>query len=194
MAILLNLGIITRGAIDGFTDTKSQQSISDIYLTTTLTSQSRATLPDTLLTSDGNKIPVYVQRAQIGIPYDSVNNTQMIQISITAILTIIAFIWLVIEFIRLIIAFNHGSIFESKNFKRLTRIGICMISLAVLQFITQYACTQVISQSIGDFQNYNYDILNLLPSSDLIVGLIALLLSRIWQQGIALQNENELTV
>ena len=70
-----------------------------------------------------------------------------------------------------------------------------MLVMAVLSMFVSYGNSQMIIDAAGGLKNYStVNWWALLPSSDFIVGLLALLFAQIWKRGISIKNENELTV
>ena len=99
----------------------------------------------------------------------------------------------VMHFYKLINAINKEVIFDWINVRRLNKIGYyLLISFAMMQaylFLTYLTVNRVI-----ELKGYNLNYWCDFQSMNLILGLIALLISRIFAIGLRMKEEQELTI
>lgn len=99
----------------------------------------------------------------------------------------------VVRFYKLINAINHGVIFDWMNVRRLNRIGrSLLISFVLMQtyiFLSYLAANRLI-----DLEGYRLSYWCGFESMNLILGLIALLVARIFAIGLQMKEEQELTI
>lgn len=106
----------------------------------------------------------------------------------------ILLIWFIIAFIKFIININRGEIFTLKNVRYLTKLGIIMLLIAVSKI-----CCGLIDNSILNSLNLGDPSLTLsaswsVPWTDILMGLVALLMAKIWDRGIKMKEDQELTI
>lgn len=111
-------------------------------------------------------------------------------------LTLIALIFIVkaiIQFYKLINAINHEVIFDWTNVRLLNRIGrnlLISFVLAQAYMLMNYWASTRLFELEGYVHNYWCDF----QSMTLIMGLIALLVARIFAIGLRMKEEQELTI
>lgn len=106
----------------------------------------------------------------------------------------ILLIWFIVEFIKFIININRGEIFTRKNVRYLNKLGLIMLLIAVSKI-----CCGIIDSNILNSLNLGDSSLTLsaswsVPWTDILMGLVALLMSKIWDRGIKMREDQELTI
>ena len=119
-------------------------------------------------------------------------------------------VWILIfQLFSILRNFKHNIIFETKNILKIQIIGFMVIGLFFIPFLTNYVYGNYLISSIS----YNTEHLSFLPNNlsyqairlfmtpnkeivftNLYVGLITLILATIFKRGLALQQEQDLTV
>lgn len=156
---------------------------------------------DTLLLSSGDKvrfIPLsgYVLRDDVW-QGDKSTGTFVTTLKITAfvyVAVLILCILALVDFIRFIVAINRNHLFEHRNVRFLNRVGVYMLVVAALMIICgvvrEYIHAPFIPQLVGYEVTLNWS----LPVSEILIGLLALLMGQIWLRAIRLKEEQELTI
>lgn len=156
---------------------------------------------DTLLLASGQKarfIPLsgYVLREDAkgsdmsqGMFITSVKVTSFVYIGVL-VLVILA----LVDFIRFIVAINRNHIFEHRNVRFLNRVGVYMLVVAALRVICGVVQEYVYAPFIPKFEGYNVALNWSLPVSEILIGLLALLMAQIWLRAVTLREEQELTI
>lgn len=196
ITVLFGLGVFTQGFVEGMSETREPIAHDDyLFLTASFTPASMAETPDSIMAADGHRLPIFTGKGSVGVPIERIQDFPLILLAACGLLTLVIFIFLLVQFVKLIVNFNRGRIFEVRNCRYLSRIGVSMLVMAVLSMFVSYGNSQMIIDAAGGLKNYStVNWWALLPSSDFIVGLLALLFAQIWKRGISIKNENELTV
>lgn len=138
---------------------------------------------------DVNIVPVKIMvNAQTNNPkvYDVVNTINEWTDIILSIITLIMFI-------KFIMNVNRKEVFTWKNVRLLRRIGWCMLAMAVLStglgVYEEYMISEVFS-----VKGYSASFLEYLSSSDLLIGIVALIIAEAFAIGLKQKEELELTI
>lgn len=156
---------------------------------------------DTLLLASGQKarfIPLsgYVLREDAkgsdmpqGMFTTTVEITSFVYVGVL-VLVILA----LVDFIRFIVAINRNHLFEHRNVRFLNRVGVYMLVVAALRIICGVVLEYVHAPFIPEFDGYDVALNWSLPVSEILIGLLALLMAQIWVRAIILKEEQELTI
>lgn len=145
----------------------------------------RLDLPD-----ETNPIELEVNQVVISIPI----NTSFKVLMVIAILVVVGYLYFGLHIIgNLIIDLRHQKIFTSVNMLRVKRIGIMIILAPVLELILQIFFETWFSSNYR-FQNLNITSEDTLGLPFYVIGALIYALGHVFDQGIKLQEENELTV
>lgn len=99
----------------------------------------------------------------------------------------------VVNFYKLINAINHEIIFDWTNVRRLNRIGRFLL-VAFLLMQTYVLITYLTASRLIELEGYRFNYWCDFESMTLILGLIALLVARIFAIGLQMKEEQELTI
>ncbi|MBO4965725.1 MAG: DUF2975 domain-containing protein [Muribaculaceae bacterium] len=149
--------------------------------------------PTNTLDFNGEKLPVIMYQGIVMVPSSRVPSSLIADIAVL-VLTLICMILIIIEFIRLIININRGKIFESANIQYIWRLGIYLLISGALECVSGIIRESNFS-SIGLKMNH-YDLTSewTIPWMTFMLGLLALLLARVWQIAKTMKEEQQLTV
>lgn len=112
---------------------------------------------------------------------------------IISLFYIITVLWAIFCFYKLINAINHQIIFEWQNVKRLKRMGILLLIAALMSFALSLL-NYFDAKSQIELAGYEMDIWTAVDNLLLVLGLVSLLVGRIFAMGITLQEEQDLTI
>ncbi|RHJ78686.1 DUF2975 domain-containing protein [Parabacteroides sp. AM08-6] len=110
-----------------------------------------------------------------------------------SLLGLIAILYAIVQFYKLINAINHEIIFEWVNVRKLTRIGIALL-LSFLLMQTFWLLNYLLVRETVELEGYTVSFWMDFKAIELVLGLIALLVGRIFAMGITLREEQELTI
>ncbi len=149
---------------------------------------------DTIRMADGRELPVIIRRAVVILPEDASQIT-FNWISVGCMVAALVFsIMTVIEFAKFIIRINRGFVFVRANVKRLRRLAVYLLCLALMQSASGIIDDCMLSGFDLQLEGYSLSSYWLIPWTTCILGLMALLMAEIWARGIQLQEDNELTI
>lgn len=172
----------------------------DPALTFSLDLQMRPTLetyinhPDSLVFNDGRKYPHVINHTALMVP-DSHLSTALSWTSVGLYLvSFLLFILLMVQFIKFIINIDKGKIFVNKNIHRLKLFGWYLIAIAVLKCIAGWLEDIIISDMGLSIPGYELSAYWNVPWGTFLLGLLALLMARVWERGLQMREEQELTI
>lgn len=113
--------------------------------------------------------------------------------NICAIAATIAQFLAIIWFIKLIIAINRGVIFSWINVKRLRKLGIVLIVSFILSAIPHIIGLYNIHEYFS-LSGYTINQTAFITTTNLILGLVSLIVAQVFAMGLRLQEEQELTI
>ena len=114
-------------------------------------------------------------------------------VSFLALIGLFFIIKAIIQFYKLINAINHEVIFDWMNVRRLNRIGRnLLISFVMTQ--TYMLMNYWTATRLFELEGYEHNLWCDFQSMTLIMGLIALLVGRIFAIGLQMKEEQELTI
>ncbi len=136
---------------------------------------------------------VVIHKGIVMVPENMVHSDFVWRIIIYALM-FIAFILLMIDFVKFIININKGKIFDKRNISYLNRFGLYLIAIAFLDcidgFVKEYYFNLVGLTMNGYEITSDWEI----PWATFLLGLLALLLARVWKVGMNIKEEQQLTI
>lgn len=149
---------------------------------------------DSISFDDGRKFPMVVKQA--AIVTDSTAGSSAVQwiSGISYFLSLVFCVFLVIEIVKFVVNINRGEVFVAKNVKRLRHISICFIAISLLIVISGVAQEYLLGSMNLTLSGYQLSAYWIIPWSNLLLGLLALLIAQVWSRGIALEEEQQFTV
>lgn len=113
--------------------------------------------------------------------------------AILELVYMVTVIWAVICFYKLINTINRQIIFDWINVRRLNKLGILLLVSAVVTIIINLLNYYSVIEDIV-LEGHSMNFFEVFNTINLILGLIALLVGRIFAMGIRLREEQELTI
>lgn len=129
---------------------------------------------------------------EIDIPHS--DSTLLSIMSLFIIIPVIAALWAVVVFIKLIISINKDEgVFNKRNIRRLRTLGILLLIYAVyvsiFSFLNVYAAAQEVT-----IKGCSIDYSECFELRTILLALISLIASRIFANGLRMREEQELTI
>lgn len=103
------------------------------------------------------------------------------------------FLQAALYFLRLIIAINRSEIFSWDNVHRLRKVGLLMLSGFLLQGAQLWILFHRLDEVFA-MQGYSFSLREALSLSNLLLGLVALIVAEVFAIGLRLKEEQELTI
>ena len=124
--------------------------------------------------------------------------------ALTNYLSLVTYCIIILILIKLTNRYIDGEIFHSRTFKLITWLGIILITGELIDFIINMVNMLLIQSPVlttaSILQNKTYDFIqvNLHPASinhsNLIIGLLTMLLAQVFKQAIIIKHEQDLTI
>lgn len=151
-----------------------------------------------MVTVQGDTIPVIVNNASVVLPKDAVaqqyNIGWNLLIALMFLCYIVAIIYAIICFGKFIVNVKRDKIFDHKNTKLLNKIGwgliVSSLSYVAIGLIQEY----LVSQMSIEFKDLSYSAYWTVPWETAVMGLVGLLSAQIWKRAIIMKEEQELTI
>lgn len=198
--VIITFGIIEfsgtffKGVSDGIQSSGTRANMDYPVLTEIeYTSSDGEHVTDSIVSSKG-KYAFSVSSGIIYITQNDVPSYLTVSSMLLPLIGLVLLVWLVIVFIRFIININGEHIFEKKNVKYLQKIGIILLLIGLSE-ICSGLIDDCIIKDLGTFQTpVSMSAEWSVPWSNILLGLVSLLMSIIWNRGIRMQEEQELTI
>ncbi|MBD5203247.1 MAG: DUF2975 domain-containing protein [Bacteroidales bacterium] len=149
---------------------------------------------DTITFDDGRRVPVIVKQATILEEDRDVSAMPAWVSGICTLLSLVCLVLLIVEFVKFIININRGQIFVDANVRRLRRFGLYLLCIAFLGIVSGLAQESLVNSLELTLDGYRVSAYWSLPFSNILIGLLALLIAQVWSRGIMLEEELRLTV
>lgn len=143
--------------------------------------------------NDGLDLPFVIHRGIVMVPDDMVQPHLILNIVIYALI-LACFIALLVDFIKFIVNINRGKIFEPRNIRYLSRFGLLLIGIGLLDCLEGLTEQYFFSQIGLTLQGYELSSQWEIPWSTFLLGFLALLLARVWSEGMSIKEELRLTI
>lgn len=149
---------------------------------------------DSITFSNGEKYPIILNRAIVVVPAEK-NDSPLSWLAVAIYISCsVLFVLLMIEFIKFIININRGEIFSDSNVVRLKRFAWYLISIALLNIAAGVIEDYIVAGMGLKLDGYYPTAYWMIPWANLLLGLVALLMSQIWSRGLEMKEEQELTI
>lgn len=149
---------------------------------------------DSIQSPTGEKYPMVVKQAVVMEPLEKANTVAFAFSLIFSLVSIAIVIYLIYCFISFVVKINKGEIFSSVNVKLLARIGCLMIINCLIVVAANFTQASLARSIQFESADYSVSVAWLIPFTDAMLGLFALMLAAIWKKGIILQQDQELTI
>ncbi|MCQ2344102.1 MAG: DUF2975 domain-containing protein [Paludibacteraceae bacterium] len=116
-----------------------------------------------------------------------------ITLDIVMWLVVVLFIYLIVQFVKIIRSFTRSKVFERQVVRRLSRIGIVFIVMSIIGTLWNIGKTYLVSQLI-DIDRFDILYRTTIEWDSLIMGLIILVMNEIVKQALVMKEENDLTI
>lgn len=149
---------------------------------------------DTIIFEDGTPHTVVVTEALVFVPDNKIPGTPYVISTISSLASIVLLIILMCKFFKFILNISKERIFIQANAKYLRHFAYCLIGIAILQIVSGLIDDNAVRSLHLQLSGYQLSAAWVFPWSDLLIGIVSLLISFIWSRAVAIKNENELTI
>ncbi len=108
-------------------------------------------------------------------------------------LALVSGVWALVLFIRIVVAVNRSDIFNWRNVRRLRRLGILLIVGFVCVLLPEYLSLCSLRE-VFSLEAYDLTLSDSVKVTNLLLGLIALIVAEIFAIGLKMKEEQDLTI
>ena len=108
-------------------------------------------------------------------------------------LALVAGVWALVLFIRIVVAVNRSDIFNWCNVRRLRRLGILLIVGFVCVLLPEYLSLCSLRE-VFSLEAYDLTLSDSVKVTNLLLGLISLIVAEIFAIGLKMKEEQDLTI
>ena len=107
--------------------------------------------------------------------------------------SLVAIIWALVLFVRIIVAINRSDIFNWLNVRRLRRLGLLLIIDFGCTCLSAYLTLCSLRQVFG-LEHYELELPDTVSSTTLMLGLVTLIVAEVFAIGLKMKEEQDLTI
>lgn len=142
----------------------------------------------------GQVIHTQIWNLSYMLPDKAISKTSRVLIGLCVLATIILYLVMAFKTIKFVIAINRKQVFDRRNIRRLAWIGGLLLAIALAQVVVGLIEDISVSNLNLTFDGYSLTSSWTIPWTELLLGLMALLMSQVWRRGCQLKEEQELTI
>lgn len=158
-------------------------------------------LPPMLSGWKGNMLPdsVYNERTHSYIPAAYASLTVSVEAGspwtrgLLGLLVLIANIWALVVFIRLVISINRSDIFCWRNVRRLRCLGVLLVTAFACSWLSAWIELQAL-RDVLSIPHYELTMTDVVDRISLLLGLCALIVGEVFAIGLRMKEEQDLTI
>lgn len=139
---------------------------------------------DSIEFNDGRKYPLVITRASVVVPHGECSPSLPWISMLLYFLSFLLFCIMSVKFIIFIIRINKGRIFELQNVKSLNSIGWFLITIGILKIGAGITDDIMLGKLGLELEGYALTTFRTVPYAAILLGLFAMLMSRIWNIGL----------
>lgn len=167
--------------------------LMDLYTAVRLVPSVPGSYPDSIF-NEKTQHWVPVQYNEIITRVDKkFSKSELLLILLLLLSSLVAMLMGFIHFVKLIRNINRSQIFEWSNVRHLKRLGIAFLIIFFINLIFGYLNYTSILEQVT-IRGYKIDWSNTIQTTNLVIGLAALLIAEIFAIGLRLKEEQELTI
>lgn len=175
-------------------DTSEKKAyVSDLYAIVRLIPNEPGTYPDSIYNEKSDMwMPVQYNEIITRVEKEF-SKGHLILILILLLTSLAAMIMAFLSFVKLIRNINRSYIFEWANVKNLNHLGIAFLVIFTINLVFNYFNYSSLLDQVS-IQGYKIDWTSAIQTSNLVIGLAALMVAEIFAIGLRLKEEQDLTI
>ena len=112
---------------------------------------------------------------------------------LASLVSTVAIVWALVLFIRLVVSVNRSDIFNWRNVRRLRRLGVLLIVGFVCVLLPEYLSLCSLREVFA-LESYDLILSDSVKVTNLLLGLIALIVAEVFAIGLKMKEEQDLTI
>lgn len=110
-----------------------------------------------------------------------------------SVLRVVASLWALVLFIKLIVSINKSDIFNWRNVRRLRRTGLLLLVMFAASLLQEWISLQAIRRAL-EIPGYDLTLTDAVKGTTLLLGLCALIVGEVFAIGLKMKEEQDLTI
>lgn len=140
----------------------------------------------------GRYVPMAYTNLMVSVPVET-PVWQKVLSGGMSMLALVAVVWALVLFIRIVVAVNRSDIFNWRNVRRLRRLGILLIVGFVCVLLPEYLALCNLREVFA-LKAYELTLSDAVKVTNLLLGLIALIVAEVFAIGLKMKEEQDLTI
>ena len=140
----------------------------------------------------GQYVPMAYANLMVSVPVEA-SVWQKVVSGGMGMLALVAGIWALVLFIRIVVAVNRSDIFNWRNVRRLRRLGILLIVGFICVLLPEYLSLCSLRE-VFSLEAYDLTLTDSVKVTNLLLGLIALIVAEVFAIGLKMKEEQDLTI
>ena len=137
----------------------------------------------------GRYVPMAYTNLMVSVPVE----TPAWPSTLMGLLVLVANVWALVLFIRLVVSVNRSDIFNWRNVRRLRRLGVLLIVGFVCVLLPEYLSLCSLREAFA-LESYDLILSDSVKITNLLLGLIALIVAEVFAIGLKMKEEQDLTI
>lgn len=114
-------------------------------------------------------------------------------VGLLGLLMVVASLWALVLFIKLIVSINKSDIFNWRNVRRLRRTGLLLLVMFAASLLQEWISLQAIRRAL-EIPGYDLTLTDAVKGTTLLLGLCALIVGEVFAIGLKMKEEQDLTI
>ncbi|WP_071148025.1 DUF2975 domain-containing protein [Bacteroides ndongoniae] len=140
----------------------------------------------------GRYVPMAYSNLMVSVPVET-PAWQKVASSVMGFLVLVANVWALVLFIRIVVSVNRSDIFNWRNVRRLRRLGILLIVGFVCVLLSEYMALCNLREAFA-LEAYDLALPDSVKVTNLLLGLISLIVAEVFAIGLKMKEEQDLTI
>ena len=140
----------------------------------------------------GRYVPMAYTNLMVSVPVET-PAWQKVASTLMGLLVLVANVWALVLFIRLVVSVNRSDIFNWRNVRRLRRLGVLLIVGFVCVLLPEYLSLCSLREAFA-LESYDLILSDSVKITNLLLGLIALIVAEVFAIGLKMKEEQDLTI
>ncbi len=140
----------------------------------------------------GCYVPMAYTNLMVSVPVET-PAWQKVASTLMGFLVLVANVWALVLFIRLVVSVNRSDIFNWRNVRRLRRLGVLLIVGFVCVLLPEYLSLCSLREVFA-LEFYDLILSDSVKVTNLLLGLIALIVAEVFAIGLKMKEEQDLTI
>ena len=188
------IGAFTTGFSEGIKVEKERDFVTPVALDFEVPYDHYFNTKDSIAFNNGEEFPIVISKSVVMMPTSKIPIWTNVVTGICELASIVAICFFIYYFVRFVINVSRDKIFVIENARYLRRIGYWLIADALIAIISGCCLEYEISRLNLGLKEYAVAADWSLPWSTLIIAFVSLLIATVWSHGIAIREEQELTI